>query len=123
MNTLLSETMETIPGCIAIGVINLDDGGVAASATTASYEESLLRKVSATTANYFRKNPVDEVREAFSEAGDTQPLAELQIMGGAYFHTFLRYGARILVVVTDNTANIGLVLAKTKILIVTLKQA
>jgi hypothetical protein len=115
--------MDQIPECVAIGYVDIATEMLLSMKTLDSHPQEVLDPVSVTTSELFRGAGATAIENMFRRAcgveGDTQHnFQEIVIFSDNFLHIFLRCKKNIdhvLVFVCRGGANIGLIIAKSRI--------
>jgi hypothetical protein len=122
LDNALADAMKTIPECVASGYVDMESGMLLGLKTLDSHPQEVLDMVAAATADMFQGPTVVEVEEAFkksrgNDASDYHYFQEFIVFSANLIHVFMRTKAHpnhVLVFVTRKSANIGMVLAKSR---------
>lgn len=122
----LQDAMNQIPECLAAGYVDLDTGMLLGVKTVDSHPQEVLDLVSAATSDLFQGSNVSAIEGMFKrsrglKSGDTAHyFQEIVVFSDNLLHMFLRcktHGNHVVVFVTRKSANIGMVIAKSRMAI------
>ncbi len=131
----LQETIEScvqqIPECVAGGYVDLTTGMLLGIDTVDSHPQEVIDLVAAATADLFQGPNVVAIEQLFKksrglEDHDMHYFQEMIIFSDNLIHVFLRakrYPDHVVCFVTRKAANIGMVLAKSRMLLSNLEEA
>lgn len=115
--------MSQIPECVASGYVDMATGMLLAVKTVDSHPQEVLDLVSAATADLFQGANVVAIESMFRRArgiksNEGHYFQEIVVFSENLLHMFLRCKRNInhvLVFVTRKSANVGMVIAKSRI--------
>jgi hypothetical protein len=115
--------MNQIPECVAVGYVDITTGTLLSVKTVDSHPQEVLDLVSATTADLFQGANVTAIETMFKRARginvDTPHyFQEIVVFSENLLHMFLRCKRNVnhvLVFVCRKSANVGMVIAKSRI--------
>jgi hypothetical protein len=115
--------MNQIPECVAAGYVDMSTGMLLSVKTVDSHPQEVLDMVSAATADLFQGSNVTAIENMFKRArgikADGQHyFQEIVVFSENLLHMFLRCKKNInhvIVFVTRKSANVGMVIAKSRI--------
>ena len=119
----LMKVQQTVPECVAVGYVDMSTGMILAVRTVDSHPQEVIDLVAAATADLFQGPSVTTIEKLFRKSRG-QPedgshyFREMLIFSENLLHVFLRCkkrGGHVLVVVCRASANIGMVLSKTRL--------
>jgi hypothetical protein len=122
----LQEAMNQIPECVAAGYVDLDTGMLLGVKTVDSHPQEVLDLVSAATADLFQGANVTAIEGMFNRSRGLKSDAvshyfkEIVVFSDNLLHMFLRcktHTNHVVVIVTRKSANIGMVIAKSRMAI------
>jgi hypothetical protein len=119
----LQLAMNQIPECLAAGYVDMATGMLLSVKTVDSHPQEVLDLVSAATAELFQGANVTAIENMFKRARGLKPdgqhyFQEIVVFSENLLHMFLRCKKNInhvLVFVTRKSANVGMVIAKSRI--------
>ncbi len=122
LDNALADAMNTIPECVAGGYVDMTSGLLLGLKTLDSHPQEVLDMVAAATADMFQGPTVIQVEESFKKSrgnsdSDHHYFQEFLVFSDNLIHVFLRtkrYPDHVVVFVTRKSANIGMVLAKSR---------
>lgn len=122
LDNALSAAMNTIPECVAAGYVDMSSGMLLGVKTLDSHPQEVLDMVAAATADMFQGPTVVEVENSFKKSrgnndGDHHYFQEFLVFSDNLIHVFLRtkkYPDHVVVFITRKSANVGMVLAKSR---------
>jgi len=131
LDKALSDAMNTIPECVASGYVDMTSGMLLAVKTLDSHPQEVLDMVAAATADMFQGPTVVEVEKSFKKSrgnkdDDHHYFQEFLVFSDNLIHVFLRtkkYPDHVVVFITRKSANVGMVLAKSRMAIDTVCDA
>lgn len=119
----LTKVQQTIPECVALGYVDMSTGMLLAVKTVDSHPQEVIDLVAAATADLFQGPSVTTIEKLFRRSRG-QPedgshyFREMVVFSENLLHVFLRGKRRpehALVAVCRASANIGMVLTKTRL--------
>lgn len=122
LDTALAKAQQAIPECVAAGYVDMSTGMLLGVKTVDSHPQQVLDLVAAATADLFQGQSVTAIEKMFrrsrgqSEDG-THYFREIIVFSENLIHVFLRTKKRqeqAVVFVTRASANIGMVIAKSR---------
>lgn len=123
LDSALVKAQQTIPECVAAGYVDMTTGMLLGVKTVDSHPQAVLDLVAAATADLFQGASVSAIEKMFRksrgqpESGDHY-FKEIIVFSENLLHVFLRgkkYKNQAIVFVCRASANIGMVLAKSRI--------
>ncbi len=122
LDKALSDAMKTVPECVAAAYVDMSSGMLLAVKTLDSHPQEVLDMVAAATTDMFQGPTVLQVEESFkksrgNEDSDHHYFQEFLVFSDNLIHCFMRtktYPDHVLTFVTRKSANIGMVLAKSR---------
>ena len=123
LNQVLSETVKTVPDCVAAGFVDMTTGMLLGVKTVDSHPQEVLDLVAAATSDLFQGPNVVTVEKLFKkvrglpENDNEHYFQEFIVMSKNLIHVFIRghrYIDQVLVIVTRANANMGMVLSKAR---------
>ncbi len=131
----LQKTLETsvqqIPECVAGGYVDLTTGMILSIDTVDSHPQEVIDLVAAATADLFQGPNVVAIEKMFKQSrgledNDHHYFQEMIIFSDNLIHVFLRsksFPDHVACFVTRKSANIGMVLTKSRMLMTELEDA
>jgi hypothetical protein len=132
-NTLdrtLQTAMAQIPECVAAGYVDMVTGMLLGVKTVDSHPQEVLDLVSAATADLFQGANVSAIEGMFKKArgikgnDDTHYFQEIVVFSENLLHMFVRCKKNVnhvVVFVTRKNANVGMVIAKSRMVVPSLE--
>ena len=123
LDAALAEAQTGIPECVAVGYVDMITGMLMGVKTVDSHPENVLNLVAAATADLFQGPSVTSIERLFRKSrgqveDGTHYFKEIIVTSDNLLHVFSRskkYPDQAAVFVCRNSANIGMVLSKTRI--------
>ena len=122
LDTSLTKAQQSVPECVAAGYVDMSTGMLLGVKTIDSHPQEVLDLVAAATADLFQGQSVTAIEKLFrrtrgqSEDGNHY-FKEIIVFSENLIHIFLRSKKRkdqALVFVCRGTANIGMVISKSR---------
>lgn len=121
LDKALAEIMKNVPECLATGWVDMNTGMLLGVKTVDSHPQEVLDLVAAATTDIFQGPNVVAIEQMFKKARGVTTgehyFREIIVMSQNLIHIFVR-GKRkedqVLVVVTRVSANLGMVLTKSR---------
>jgi hypothetical protein len=122
LDTTLAKAQQSVPECVAAGYVDMSTGMLLGVKTVDSHPQEVLDLVAAATADLFQGQSVTAIEKLFrrsrgqSEDGNHY-FREIVVFSENLLHVFLRSKKRkdqALVFVCRGSANIGMVLSKSR---------
>lgn len=131
LETVLGKAIREIPECVAGGFVDMTTGMLLAVKTVDSHPREVLDLVAAATADLFQGNNVVAIERMFKKARGLKDeghhyFQEMIIFSDNLLHIFLRgkkNSDHIAIFVSRRNANIGMMLAKSRLLLPSLESA
>lgn len=125
LDNKLAEAISNIPECLAAGYVDMSTGMLLGVKTADSHPQEILDMVAAATADLFQGKTVVEIENHFKAArgegdSDKHYFQEMIVFSDNLLHVFIRtkkYPDHVIVFVSRKTANIGMVLTKSRLAI------
>lgn len=122
LDKALSDAMKTIPECVAAGYVDMSSGMLLGVKTLDSHPQEVLDMVAAATADMFQGPTVVQVENSFkksrgNESADHHYFQEFLVFSDNLIHVFMRtkaYPDHVVCFITRKSANVGMVLAKSR---------
>lgn len=119
----LTKVQQTVPECVAVGYVDMSTGMLLAVKTVDSHPQEVIDLVAAATADLFQGPSVTMIERLFRKSrGQSEDgmhyFKEMVVFSENLLHVFLRGKKRsehALVVVCRVSANIGMVLTKSRL--------
>lgn len=126
LDVVLSKQMQNISECVAAGYVDMTTGMLLAVKTIDKHPQEVLDVVAAATADLFQGPSVTSIEKMFRKTRGQQEngshyFKEIVVFSENLLHVFLRGKKRpdnALVFVCRGTANIGMVLSKSRLAVV-----
>jgi hypothetical protein len=128
----LQTAMNQVPECLAAGYVDMATGMLLAVKTVDSHPQEVLDLVSAATADLFQGSNVSAIESMFKRSrgikGDDEAhyFQEIVVFSENLLHMFLRCkknNNHVLVFVCRKSANVGMVIAKSRMSIPTVESS
>lgn len=117
----LAAAIKNIPECVAGAYIDMSSGMLLSVKTLDSHPQEVLDMVAAATADMFQGQTVTEIEDAFRKSRGNKDnfhyFHEFLVMSENLLHVFLRvkqYPTHVISFVCRKSANVGMVLAKSR---------
>jgi hypothetical protein len=118
----LNSAMKTIPECVAGAYIDMTSGMLLSVKTLDSHPQEVLDMVSAATADMFQGSTVSEIEHAFRKSrghadSEHHYFQEFLVFSENLLHVFMRtkkYPDHVATFICRKSANVGMVLAKSR---------
>lgn len=130
LEAVLSKAIPTIPECVACGYIDLSTGMLLAVKSVDSQPSEVMDLLAAATADLFQGTNVVAIEDIFKKArgisGDVHYFKEIVIFSENLLHVFMRgkkYEDHVVCFVCKKSANVGMVLTKSRLVLPTLEAA
>lgn len=122
LDTALAKAQQNIPECVAAGYVDMSTGMLLSVKTLDSHPQEVLDLVAAATADLFQGQSVTTIEKLFRRSrgqgeNGAHYFREIIVFSENLLHVFLRSkkkGDQALVVICRASANIGMVLSKTR---------
>lgn len=118
-DSIMKRAMKEIPKCVAAGIVDLDSGMLLNVKTVDSHPQEVLDLVAAATKDLYEGDNVTTIENAFKRIrgirSDEHYFQQFLVMSRNLIHFFARLDRDqgiVLVAVCRKDANLGLVLAK-----------
>lgn len=118
-DSIMKRAMKEIPKCVAAGIVDLDSGMLLNVKTVDSHPQEVLDLVAAATKDLYEGDNVTTIENAFKRIrgirSDEHYFQQILVMSRNLIHFFARLDRDqgiVLVAVCRKEANLGLVLAK-----------
>ena len=116
------EAMKGIPECVAGAYIDMETGLLLSAKTLDSHSEEVLDLVAAATADMFQGPTVTQIEDLFKKTrdnpdGESHYFQEFLVYSDDLIHAFMRtkkYPSHVVCFVCRKSANIGMVLTKSR---------
>jgi hypothetical protein len=130
LDQTLAAALKTIPECLAGAYIDMQSGLLLSVKTLDSHPQEVLDMVAAATADMFQGPTVTEIEGHFRGSrggqGSYHYFQEFIVYSENLLHVFMRtkqYPEHVVCFVCRNSANIGMVLAKSRMTVAKLSAA
>jgi hypothetical protein len=118
----IAQAQKSIPECVAIGVVDMTTGMLLAVKTVDSHPREVLDLVAAATGDIFQGPNVSAIEKLFKKSRGVKDdghhyFQEILVMSDNLIHVFQRCKRNedlVVVCVCRNTANLGMVLSKSR---------
>jgi hypothetical protein len=122
LDTALTKAQQNVPECVAAGYVDMSTGMLLGVKTVDSHPQQVLDLVAAATADLFQGTNVTSIEKFFRKSrGQSEDGAhyfrEIVVFSDNLIHVFMRAKKKpdqAAVIVTRGSANIGMVLAKSR---------
>lgn len=122
LDTMLAKAQQAVPECVAAGYVDMSTGMLLGVRTVDSHPQEVLDLVAAATADLFQGQNVTSIEKLFRKArGHNEDGAhyfkEIVVFSENLLHVFIRAKTKpdqAAVFVTRGSANIGMVLSKSR---------
>ncbi len=122
LDTTLSKVQHSVPECVAVGYVDMSTGMLLGVRTLDSHPQEVLDLVAAATADLFQGPSVTTIEKLFRKSRGQQEngaryFREIIVMSENLIHVFIRskrYSDQAAVFVCRSSANIGMVLTKSR---------
>ncbi|MFO0595365.1 MAG: hypothetical protein U0228_08675 [Myxococcaceae bacterium] len=123
LDSVLSKVQQDIPECVAVGYVDMSTGMLLGVKTLDSHPQEILDLVAAATADLFQGRSVSTIEKLFRKSrGQTEDgrhfFNEIIVMSENLIHVFLRskkLNNQVAVFVCRSSANIGMVLSRSRV--------
>jgi hypothetical protein len=131
LDTALANAQKSIPECVAVGYVDMKTGMLLGVKTVDSHPQEVLDLVAAATGDLFQGNNVATIEKLFRQSRGVKEdgshyFQEIIVNSDNLVHVFVR-GKRnqdmVYVTVCRISANLGMVLAKTRTSLATVEAA
>lgn len=127
----LHQMMKNVPECVAVGYVDMSTGMLLGVKTTDSHPQEVLDLVSAATADLFQGSNVVAIEKLFKKARGLKDdgnhyFQEIVVFSENLLHVFMRCKGmddHAVVVVCRKSANIGMVLTKSRLTLSTVESS
>jgi len=131
LDKTLAESMKTIPDCLAGGYVDMSSGMLLSVKTLDSHPQEVLDMVAAATADLFDGPTVRQIEASFDKArgkkeSEHHYFQEFLVFSENLLHVFIRsrkYPSHAVCFVCSRSANVGMVLAKSRMAIDPISEA
>ncbi|MCG3174740.1 MAG: hypothetical protein GMKNLPBB_03020 [Myxococcota bacterium] len=131
LDRAIQQAITQVPECVAGGYVDMSTGMLLGVKTVDSHPRDVLDLVSAATADLFQGSNVTAIERMFKKARGLPDdghhyFQEMLVMSDNLLHVFLRgkkYSQHALVLVCRKSANMGMVLAKARVVQATVEAA
>lgn len=122
LDNVLEEIIANVPECVAAGYVDLPSGLVLAIKTVGSHPTEVIDIIAAATADLFQGPNVTTIEKLFKKVHRLNDdgyhyIQEMIVNSDNLIHIFIRAKNKpeqVLCVVTRKSANLGMVLSKTR---------
>ena len=131
LDKALADAVSKVPECLAAGYVDMSTGMLLGVKTVDSHPQEILDMVSAATADLFQGPSVVAIESHFKSArgqkkDDSHFFQEIVVFSDNLLHVFIRtkkYPEHVIVFVSRKSANIGMMLTKSRMAVDTLTDA
>jgi hypothetical protein len=131
LDNALQEMITSVPECVAAGYVDLPSGMILGIKTVDSHPTEVVDIIAAATADLFQGPNVITIEKLFKKARGVNDdgshyFQEMIINSDNLIHIFLRARSnseQVLCIVTRKSANLGMVLSKTRAGLATIEKA
>ena len=131
LDTVLSKVQQEVPECVAVGYVDMSTGMLLGVRTLDSHPQEVLDLVAAATADLFQGKSVTAIEKLFRKSRGQPEDArhyfnEIIVFSENLLHSFLRSKKspnHAVVFVCRATANIGMVLSRSRIALLEVEKA
>ena len=131
LDKVLQQVVTEVPECVASGYVDLSSGMLLGAKTVDSHPGEVLEVVAAATADLFQGSNVVTIEKMFKKARGVKDdghhyFQEIIVNSDNLIHVFLRGKAneeQVLTVVCRKSANLGMVLSKTRSILADVEKA
>lgn len=119
----LNQVVQNVPECVAAGVVDIGTGMLLGIKTVDSHPQEVIDLLAAATGDLFQGPTVVSIEKLFKKARGLDPnsddhyFREIIVLSDNLIHVFVRgrtHSGQVLVTVCRPTANMGMVLTKTR---------
>jgi hypothetical protein len=122
LDTALMNTQRTVPECVSVGLVDMKTGMLLGIKSVSVYPQEFLDMVAAATGDLFQGQNVTMIEAMFRKQRGMKEdghhyFQEIIVLSDNLLHVFLRCKRNedlVLVTVAKNTANLGMVIAKSR---------
>jgi hypothetical protein len=122
LDNALAKAQQSVPECVAVGYVDMSTGMLLSVRTVDSHPQEVIDLVAAATADLFQGQSVTTIERMFRRSrGQVENGAhyfrEILVFSESLLHVFMRAKKRpdhALVFVCRSTANVGMVLTKSR---------
>jgi hypothetical protein len=115
-------TQRTVPECISVGIVDMKTGMLLGMKSASAYPQEFLDMVAAATGDLFQGQNVTMIEQMFRKQRGMKEdghhyFQEIIVLSDNLLHVFLRCKRNedlVMVTVAKNTANLGMVIAKSR---------
>ncbi len=122
LDQALANMQKSVPECVAVGFVDIKTGMLLGMKTVDSHPREVIDLVAAATGDLFQGSNVSSIEKMFKKVRGVKDdghhyFQEILVMSDNLIHAFLRCKKNedmVLVAVCRASANLGMVLAKTR---------
>ncbi len=122
LDTALTKAQQSVPECVAAGYVDMSTGMLLGVKTVDSHPQEVLDLVAAATADLFQGTNVTAIEKMFRRArghgeDGSHYFREILVFSDNLLHVFMRAKKKkdqAIVIVTRASANVGMVLSKSR---------
>lgn len=132
LNEALNDVVRQVPDCVAAGMVDLETGMLLGIKTVDSHPQEVIDLLAAATGDLFQGPTVVSIEKMFKKARGLDPnndhhyFREIIVLSDNLIHVFVRGkedDGQVLVTVCRPSANMGMVLTKTRSCVATVEAA
>jgi len=132
LDSVIGDVVKTVPECVAAGFVDMNTGMLLAYKTVDSHPQEVLDILAAATGDLFQGSNVTTIEKLFKKVrgvpddDDEHYFKEILVMSKNLIHVFIRgkrYQDQVLVTINRGSANLGMVIAKTRQMLVAVEAA
>lgn len=131
LDTALANVQKTVPECIAVGFVDIKTGMLLGFKTVDSHPREIIDLVAAATGDMFQGSNVAAIEQMFRRARGVKEdghhyFQEIIVLSDNLIHVFARCKRNedlVVVSVCRGSANLGMVLAKTRVAVPSVEAA
>ena len=131
LDNVLQKVVTEVPECVAAGYVDLSSGMLLGAKTVDSHPAEVLEVVAAATSDIFQGSNVVTIEKMFKKARGVKDdghhyFQEIIVNSDNLIHVFLRGKSneeQVLTVVCRKSANLGMVLSKTRSILAEVEKA
>lgn len=122
LDAAIAETIKTVPEAVACGLVDMSTGMLIGVKTVDSHPQEVLDLVAAATSDLFQGSNVSSIEKLFKQArgtpnDDRHYFQEIVVLSDNLIHVFSRgkdNQEQVVVIVCRGSANLGMVLTKSR---------
>ena len=125
LDSAITDAMKTIPECVAGAYIDMETGLLLSVKTLDSHPQEVLDLVAAATSDMFQGPTVLQIEDLFKKSrgnadSEAHYFKEFLVFSDNLIHCFMRtkkYPTHVICFVCRKSANVGMVLAKSRMVV------